>query len=90
MLYAQSEDRDDDSGVLLTDTYTEHCLSSHIWYTAALFYPTTINCLVLPVYIAHSRCRPHTRQSSSGTDRGQLSDDITTKHKQSIGKLVLS
>jgi hypothetical protein len=45
MLYAQSEDSDDDNDVLLTDTYTTHYLSSHI--RAALLYPTTINCLVL-------------------------------------------
>jgi hypothetical protein len=83
--YMHSEDIDDDSGVLLTDTYTKHCLSSDIWYTGPHCciqqLSIALSCQsVYSIYIAHSPCHPHTWQSSSGSDKGQLSDDATTKH----------
>jgi hypothetical protein len=94
MPYAQSEDSDDDSGVLLTDTYTTHCLSSHTWcsglHCCIQQLSTASSCQsVYSIYIAHSPRHPHTWHSSTGSNKGQLSDDVTTKHKQCIGKPVL-
>lgn len=84
MLYTQSEDTDNNNGVSLTDTYTKHCLSVH----RATLLPRPAS---LFIHIVHSPCHRHTWHSSSASsDKGQLSDDVTTKQKHCMGKPVLS